>query len=676
MTSIDRKIAEEAADLQKALTRHNYRYHVLDDPEISDAEYDRMMNRLIAIEEEYPSLSSPDSPTRRVGAPPVEAFETAPHTLPMLSLDNGFEDADLFDFHNRIAKLLQKKDLLYIAEPKLDGVAVELRYDNGLLTLATTRGDGITGEVITENVKTIRSVPLSLFKTEHHGIPELLEVRGEVIINREDFAALNQYRLKMDQPVFANPRNAAAGSLRQLDSRITAKRPLNIFVYGAGAVKGLEYASHSELFKILQTFNFAVNPLIRDNLTIHEVLEHYKELEQKRKSLPYEIDGMVVKVDSLAYQQQLGIKKRSPRWAIAYKFPAVQETTTIVDIRVQVGRTGTLTPVALLEPVKVGGVIVSRATLHNEDEIAKKDIRINDTVLVERAGDVIPKVVKVIESRRNGTEKQFVMPKVCPVCAGEVKRIRGEAALKCINASCPAQRKERIVHFVSKGGFDIDGLGRKLVEKLVEEKMVASFADIFSLEKDGLAAMDRMADKSAGNLIQAIEKSKKISLPRFLFALGIDHTGENAAALLSDTFHTLENLRKADIDDIEKIDGIGPKTAAAVHDFFVSPENAAVLDQLLENGVEILETEKKADHQGKTALKGKQIVLTGKLETMTRSEAKKALENAGAKLVSSVSSKTDLVVAGESPGSKRDKAAHLGIKIIDETAFSALLESE
>ncbi|MFO7751354.1 MAG: NAD-dependent DNA ligase LigA [Desulfobacteraceae bacterium] len=674
MSTVDKSIAKEAARLQKELTRHNYRYHLLDDPEISDAQYDRMMSRLLAIEEEYPSLSTPDSPTKRVGSSPLEIFETASHSVPMLSLDNGFKESEILDFHHRIAKLLNTEDLLYTVEPKLDGVAVELRYENGLLVLATTRGDGMIGEVITENVKTIRSVPLSLFRENGAALPPLLEVRGEVMIHRSDFTRLNQHRLEMDLPLFANPRNAAAGSLRQLDSRVTAKRPLGMFVYGTGLVDGLEYESHSELFHLLKRFGFPVNPLIREKLSMDEVIAWYRELEKERNDLPYEIDGMVIKVDRLSFQQQLGIKKRSPRWAIAYKFPAVEETTTIRDIVVQVGRTGTITPVALLEPVTVGGVTVSRATLHNEDEIAKKDIRIGDTALVVRAGDVIPKVVKVMASKRNGSERFFAMPDACPVCSGEVKRIPGEAALKCINASCPAQLKQRLIHFVSRGGFDIDGLGRKLVEKLVEQGIVISFADLFFLEKKRLASLEGMADKSAKNIVAAVEKSKKISLARFLFALGIDHTGEGAATLLAEKFQTLESIRKAAAGEIEKIDGIGPKTAAAVQAFFASADNSRVLDQILSSGVEVAAAKPPDQERRNENLQGKRVVLTGKMITMTRSEAKKALERAGAKVVSSVSAKTDLVVAGEAAGSKLEKAKTLGVAVVDEQAFSDLLQ--
>lgn len=674
MNLTDNEIAKEAEYLQKELTRHNYKYHLLDDPEISDAEYDRMMSRLLSIEEKHPLLSTPDSPTKRVGAPPLESFETALHSVPMLSLDNGFKESDIIDFHNRISKFLKTDDILYTVEPKLDGVAVELKYENGMLTLATTRGDGITGEVITDNARTIRSVPLALSPDADAIVPSLLEVRGEVIINRTDFEKLNKKRLNLEKDIFANPRNAAAGSLRQLNSRVTAARPLEIFIYGTGLVTGIDYASHCEMFHSLKKFGFRINPLIKEKISIDEVFANYRELEKSRDDLPYEIDGMVIKVDSLKYQHELGVKKRSPRWAMAYKFPAVQESTKINDIIVQVGRTGILTPVALLEPVSIGGVTVSRATLHNEDEIEKKDIRIGDNVLVVRAGDVIPKVVKVIKSKRTGAEKSFSMPETCPVCSGGLRRIKGEAALKCINASCPAQLKRRINHFVSRAGFDIDGLGTKLVGKLVDSSLVHSFADIFSLKKEELSAMDRMADKSAANIVKAVEKSNSISLPRFIFALGIDHTGESAASLIAEKFHLLDNIKAADLEAFAGIDGIGPKTAAAVHAFFSSPENILIIDQMLENGVNIEVSKKRDGGDSKKELRGKRFVLTGRMELLTRSQAKKMLENAGAKVASSVSSKTDFLVAGEAAGSKLTKAQTLGITIIDEHALAALLK--
>ncbi|MFH1154185.1 MAG: NAD-dependent DNA ligase LigA [Pseudomonadota bacterium] len=672
-------IKAEARFLQQELTRHNYRYHVLDDPEISDARYDAMMSRLLALETEYPELSVPDSPTRRVGAPPLSAFETAPHSIPMLSLDNGFEDSHIKEFHRRTVKLLETDAVLYTVEPKLDGLAVELTYTGGILTRATTRGDGIMGEVVTENARTIRSIPLSINTGSASSFPSLLEVRGEVIIARPDFEDLNRQRLGDGDPLFANPRNAAAGSLRQLDSRITARRPLEIFIYGIGLAQGITFDTHSNMLDVLAGMGFRINPLIRRRLSIHGALLYFRELEAMRSGLPYDIDGMVIKVDDMDYQARLGIKSKSPRWAIAYKFPAMEETTRILDISVQVGRTGILTPVANLEPVSVGGVTVSRATLHNEDEINRKDIRIGDTVVIMRAGDVIPKVVKVIESLRTGDEVPFVMPLTCPVCSGPAKRIPGEAATKCINASCQAQLKERIRHFVSKPGFDMDGIGRKLVEQMVDKALLRSAADLFTLDRASLSSLDRMGDKSMDNILEAIEKSKQISLSRFLFSLGIDHTGETAAQILAEKLQTLEAIRTADPETLEVIEGIGPKTARAVHDFFRSPDNARILDAMLEAKVVI--TGNAGDFQigtgtgvqGSSPLSGKRFVLTGTLETMTRSEAKQRLQALGASVSSSISAKTDFLVAGASPGSKLAKAHDLDVTVIDEKTLTRMI---
>ena len=538
---MNEKKKKEARRLQRELTAHSYRYHVLDDPVISDIEYDQMLRQLIEIEEKFPALSTPDSPTKRIGAPPLSAFDQARHSIPMLSLDNAFNDEDVLEFDKRCIKNLNQENLAYIAEPKLDGVAVELKYEDGVLVQATTRGDGTTGEVITENARTIRSVPLKLHGQDGQ-LPSLLEVRGEVIIARSDFDLLNSRRLEAGESMFANPRNAAAGSLRQLDSKITAARPLELFVYGTGLVQGLSFKTQSQMLWMLENFGFPVNPHIKSGLSIEGVLRFYQDLQALRESLAYEIDGMVIKVDDIFLQQQLGEKIKSPRWAIAYKFPALEKTTTINQIKVQVGRTGILTPVAILESVNIGGVMVSRATLHNESNIKKKDIRIGDKALVIRAGDVIPRVVKIIESERKGNEIAFQMPLLCPVCHSTiVKTSLNETVIhKCVNASCQAQLKERIRHFVSKKAFDIEGLGKKVAIQLVDEGLITSFADVFLLEKEKLVDLDRMAEKSAANLISAIEKSKKISLRRFIYALGIDHTGENAARLLSDHFSTLD----------------------------------------------------------------------------------------------------------------------------------------
>lgn len=672
---MNNEIKKEAKRLQKKLTEHSYQYHVLDDPVISDFEYDSMLKRLIEIEEKFPQFSIPDSPTKRVGAPPLNSFEQAIHSIPMLSLDNAFSDQNVLDFKKRIVKNLNREGILFTVEPKLDGVAVELKYENGLLVQAITRGDGVTGEVVTENVRTIRSVPLKL-----HGnklkMPSLLEVRGEVIIMRPDFDGLNKVRLERGEKVFANPRNAAAGSLRQLDSKITATRPLDIFVYGIGLAKGISFTSQSQMLFTLKGFGFPVNPHIKPGVTMEGVLKFYKELEALRENLAYEIDGMVIKVDDISFQRQLGEKIKSPRWAIAYKFQAMQKTTTINDIIVQVGRTGTLTPVAILEPVNVGGVMVSRATLHNEDEIKRNDIRIGDKAIVMRAGDVIPKVVKIIVSRRKGDEVPFEMPVECPVCHSKIEKIKLDKSHinKCVNASCQAQLKERIRHFVSKKAFDMDGLGKKIVDQLVDIGMIRSFADVFLLEKEKLEGLDRMAQKSAANLLGAIEKSKKISLRRFVYALGIDHTGENAARLISKEFSILQDIMETSEEILEKINGIGPETASSICKFFSNLENRAIIENILNCGVTITNDQPVNIESRDNPLNNKRIVLTGTLHTMTRSEAKKQLERLGAAITSSISSKTDFIIAGEKAGSKLEKAKKLGVQILDEARLITLLK--
>jgi len=670
---MNKKIKKEARRLQKELTAHSYQYHVLDDPVISDIEYDQMLKQLIEIEEEFPELSTPDSPTKRIGAPPLSSFEQAIHSVPMLSLDNAFNDEDVIDFHKRCIKNLNHKDLFYIAEPKLDGVAVELKYENGILVQATTRGDGTTGEVITKNVRTIRSIPLKLHETNFK-TPSLLEVRGEIIIARSNFDLLNTIRLENNESVFANPRNAAAGSLRQLDSKVTASRPLDIFVYGTGLAQGLFFETQSKMFHVLKDFGFPVNPHIKSELSIEGVLAYYKELKALRDNLSYEIDGMVIKVDVISFQRQLGEKIKSPRWAIAYKFPAIQKTTTIKDIIVQVGRTGILTPVAILERVNIGGVMVSRATLHNEDLIKKKDIRIGDKALVIRAGDVIPKVVKIIASQRKGNEVFFQMPLLCPVCQSKIvkTKLKDTYIHKCVNASCQAQLKERIRHFVSKKAFDIEGLGKKVVVQLVDEGMITSFADVFSLEKEKLVDLDRMAKKSAHNLISAIEKSKTISLRRFIYALGIDHTGENATKLMSEYFLTLNDIMSASKEDLIVIKGIGLETASAVCQFFSNPTNQDIIEHIITFGVKLTNDQSSHPESRDNPLAGKRIVLTGTLQTMTRSEVKHKLENLGASVISSVSSKTNFLIAGQKPGSKFVKAQKIGVEILDETHLTAL----
>ncbi|MFC1788437.1 NAD-dependent DNA ligase LigA [Thermodesulfobacteriota bacterium] len=668
--NIDPEVIKSVTQLRAALHRHSYRYYVLDDPEISDAEYDRMMQELIRMEANYPDLSSPDSPTLRVGAPPLDKFETVEHSIPMLSLDNGFSDTDIFEFDLRVKRGLDTDDaILYTAEPKLDGVAVELVYENGRLISASTRGDGFRGELITSNVRTIRSVPMVLETGKGRKNPSLIEVRGEVFIGKEGFKRLNDRRLDQNLPPFANPRNAAAGSLRQLDSRVTAERPLEIFFYGIGRVGDLDLESHGDTLHALKELGFRINPNIRSKITIEAAIDCYRDLSERRNLLPYDIDGMVIKVDSLRLQSLLGATSRSPRWAVAYKFKALQETTRVLDIKVQVGRTGTLTPVAHLSPVKIGGVTVSRATLHNEDEIRRKDVRIGDTVLVQRAGDVIPEIVKVITSKRTGAESIFKMPLNCPACNSSVVRARDEAALRCIDISCPAQIKQRIKHFASKGAFDIDGLGDKLIEQLVDKDLLFSYADVFRLKEDTLENLERMGSKSAANILSAIEASKPITFSRFLYALGIRHVGEHVAGILARTFGRLEVLMNTTPDELEAIEGVGPVVAESVVSFFGTAENRKSVGEIITRGVQILG--ERVQEAG--TLSGKVFVLTGTLSTLTRDEARKRIEKAGGKVTGSISRNTDYLVAGASPGSKLERAEALGVEIVDEETLMRLM---
>jgi len=667
---IDPNIVAKIENLRQELHRHNNRYYVMDAPEISDAEYDRMMTELVELETRYPELSSPDSPSMRVGALPLKKFDSVKHTIRMLSLDNAFSDSDILNFDRRVKKeLMTDGEILYTAEPKMDGVAVELVYEDGKLVIGSTRGDGETGEVITSNVKTIRTVPILL---QQHGnnekAPARLEVRGEVVISREGFKRLNEEMSSNDLPLFANPRNAAAGSLRQLDPRVTARRPLEIFIYGTGDVTGMNINSHWDLLCRLKKYGFRINPHIKHKITIDGVIEYFRELEKKRFELPYDIDGMVIKVDSIEFQVQLGTTARSPRWAIACKFKAIQETTRVLKIEVQVGRTGTLTPVAHLETVNIGGVNVNRATLHNGDEISRKDIRIGDIVLVQRAGDVIPEIVKAIDTVRTGREKVFIMPASCPFCNTPVVQDEGEASLRCTNDACPAKIKAQIEHFASKKAFNIDGLGEKLINQLVEKGYLSSFADIFYLDKEKINSLDNMGAKSAENLSESIEKSKKISFSRFLYALGIRHVGEHIAEILASKYGCLENFYDAKYDDLKNIRGIGPVLAKSIAEFFLREENRKRIDQILKCGVNIYPQEGNI----MAKLDGKVFVLTGTFETMTRSEAIQKIKKLGGNVRESVSKKTDFVIAGQSPGSKIEKARALGVHIIDEESFKEI----
>ncbi|OQX87434.1 DNA ligase (NAD(+)) LigA [candidate division KSB1 bacterium 4484_87] len=658
---------EQISQLRKQINYHNYRYYILDEPEISDAEYDRLMRKLQALENQFPELITPDSPTQRVGAAPLEAFESYTHATPMLSLDNGFDEGEIREFDARLRKMLPPNEQVqYVAEPKFDGLAVELVYENGVLTVGATRGDGVVGENVTQNIKTIKSVPLRLIDREIPP-PERLEVRGEVVIPIKDFEKLNLRREKSGEPLFANPRNAAAGSLRQLDPKVTASRPLDIFFHSSGQVTGYTFRTHWEFLDTITKWGLKVSPLKRLCRSIDETFAFYSELMKMRENLPYEIDGMVIKVNDMAQRATIGEKTRSPRWAIAYKFPARQEITQIIDIIAQVGRTGTLTPVAIMKPVRIGGVEVSRATLHNQDEIDRKDIRIGDWVVVQRAGDVIPEVVKVIESRRTGNEKKYQLPNKCPVCGSHVVRLPDEVAHRCQNMSCPAQLKQQIKHFASRNAMDIEGIGNKLVDQLVDSGLVKNAADLYFLSKNQWANLDRLAEKSASNIIDALEKSKRVPLERFIFALGIRFVGEHSAKLLAQHFRSLENLKKATYEDLLEIHEIGPQSARSIVEFFAEPKNLQTIERLLEAGVTI-EKGKEAD-AGEKPLAGKTFVFTGALENFSRNEAEKLVESLGGRATSSVSKNTSYVVVGKDPGSKAEKARQLGVTMLSEDEF-------
>ena len=675
---------ERAQTLARELHDHNIRYHVHDAPVISDAEYDRMIRELQALEQEYPALASPDSPTMRVGAPPLESFVPFLHDPPMRSLENAVAAEEVFAFEERAKRfLLQTYDrnietFDITCEPKLDGLAVEVIYQDGSFHSGGTRGNGVSGEDITQNLKTVRGIPLRLRAAERDPAPPAyLAVRGEVFMNLEGFERLNRERLEKEEPPFANPRNAAAGSLRQLDSRITATRPLDVAFYAVGRVEGFSFHGQSHLLETLPKWGLPVSPVWRKCANLREAVGFYEELLRGREEAPYEQDGVVLKVDSMELQNELGSTSRAPRWAVAYKFPPKQETTQVEDIVFQVGRTGAITPVALMKPVRVGGVEVTRATLHNEDEMRRKDVRKGDYVLIQRAGDVIPEVVSVIEERRPPDAESVPMPAECPICSTPAERPVGEAVVRCPNPACPAVVRESLRHFASRRAMDVDGLGEKLVNQLVDSGLVSGPADFFALSKEQLASLERMGEKSAENLLEALDRAKKPTLARFIYSLGIRHVGEHVAEVLAERFGSVEELSRADEETLVSVHEVGPQVAERIVRFFSDSKSKAVVDKLLSAGVEPqAPTKAAAGDSGGTAFSGLSFVLTGTLSGRSRSEAKAAIEALGGRVTSSVSKNTSYLVAGERPGSKFKNAETLGVEILDESAFEQMLARE
>jgi len=674
------EVKERIEKLKAEINRHSYRYYVLDSPEISDAEYDELLGELRQLEEEYPQFITPDSPTQRVGAAPVEAFGVVEHPLPLLSLGNAFSEEELLAWYTRISKMAASAQFSFVGEHKIDGLAVALTYENGQMTTGATRGDGVRGEDVTRNLRTIRSIPLSVSKEA----PPRFEVRGEVFFPKAGFRKLNRERAEAGLPLFANPRNAAAGSVRQLDPRITATRPLDIYIYALGPAEGRATPeSHWETMEYLKSLGFKVNPDNALLASIDRVEEYYRTWVEGRESLPYEADGIVVKVDSFELQDRLGNVGREPRWAIAYKFPAIQGTTRLTDIGISVGRTGTLNPYAILEPVSVGGVTIRQAALHNEDDIRRKDIREGDWVYVQRAGEVIPEVVGPVKSRRSGREKEFnLLEKIfdrekkrpaCPVCGAEVSRSEGEVMYYCSNAACPAQVQQRIEHFVSRGAMDIRGIGESQSAMLLREGLVKDVADLYYLEKkrERLIKLEGMAEKSADNILRAIDESKKRPLSRLIFALGIRHVGEETAGILAQEFHSIGELAEASRDDLTNIPTVGPKIADSIIVFFHQEENRRIIEKLKK--AKVLPKEEEA-RPGELPLAGQEFVITGRLETFARSEAEARIKALGGTTKDNVTRKTTYLVAGADPGSKLARAQALGIRQLSEEEFLRLLE--
>jgi len=668
---VTKSLEKEIKKLQDDIRYHEHRYYVLNDPEISDFEFDKLMRRLQDLEREHPELVTSDSPTQRVGGQPAAEFPKVRHSVQMLSLDNTYSVEELKDFDRRVRELSGRAQVDYVGELKLDGLSMALTYDDGSLTRGVTRGDGMEGEDVTGNVRTIRSVPLRIDPKMLTAIgrPKRFEVRGEVIMTRRAFEHVNAQREAVGEPKFANPRNSAAGSMRQLDPRIVAERKLDMYLYQLLVDGGAALPEQWKALDALAKLGFKVNPHRRLCRSFEELLEYIQEWETKRDSLEYEIDGIVVKVNDARLWAELGTTAKSPRWAVAYKYPARQATTQVVNIRAQVGRTGTLTPVADLKPVDVGGVTVSHATLHNMDEIERLGVKIGDTVLIRRAGEVIPQVVKVMKQAPDGRE--FRMPKRCPVCGGDVYRSEGEVAYRCVNTACPAKLKETLLYFAGRRAMNIDGLGDKLVDQLVDKGFVHDVADLYSLTHEQLANLERMADKSASNLLEEIENSKKVELARVIFAIGIRFVGERTGQFLAEHFGSLDKLAKATEEELYEVEEVGPRVAESIRQFFREKQNLAVLEKLRKAG---LQFEQKKVRKAEGKLAGKQFVLTGTLPTYSREEATRLIEEAGGRVVGSVSKKTDYVVAGADPGSKLDKARSLGVTTVDEAELLKLLK--
>ena len=668
---IPSSVNQEIAALRSEIERHNHLYYVMNQPVLSDAEYDSLFRKLQDLEAQHPKLITPDSPTQRVGTQPSGSFAPIEHTVPMLSFANAFNQEDLRDFDRRVRSLLDIEAITYVAEPKLDGLAVELVYQDGRLVNGSTRGDGRTGEDVTANLRTIRSIPLRLRDTDK-GVSPVIEVRGEVYIEREAFAVLNRRREADDLPAFANPRNLAAGTLRQLDASVTASRSLSIYCYDIGRIEGITVESQQQLLALLPTLGLRVNPLYRICAGIEDVIGFYTEIQTSRDSLPYEADGIVVKIDSFDARRRVGTVSRSPRWAIAGKFPPSRGITKLLNIVVSVGRTGALTPVAELEPVRIHGVAISSATLHNEDEILRKDIRIGDTVVVERAGDVIPKVARCLPEFRTGNERRFVMPSTCPVCGAEVVRLEAASAHRCVNTSCPARFKQSVLHFISKGGLDVDGMGPKLITQLVDRGIVKALADILTLDRAALLGLDRLGSTSADNLLAALAKAKHTTLQRFLFALGIPGVGAHLADVLARHFRNLETLARASEEDLATVHEIGPLSAHSIVAFFTEERTRQMIRDLQQAGLTLASPSEEPEQ---APLAGKRFIFTGALSSMTRSQAGERVRLLGGLVTSSVSKNTTYVVFGEAPGSKADKAREIGVSLLSELEFLEILAS-